>query len=87
MAVACHRVKHKARKPKLSDVQQEALYKQYLSGAYTVADLAEIYKVSPPAGYCVIDRMKLPHLDEAAQPMRLGYSIRIFGPIRLSGTI
>lgn len=58
MRVAKARGKLKGKRPKLSAVQQESLYKQYLSGEYTITELAEIHHVTRPTVYRTIDRMK-----------------------------
>ena len=56
MAVARARGKLRGRKPKLSDRRQTELRRMYDTGDYSVSDLAELFVVSRPTVYRVLER-------------------------------
>ncbi|GAA3618297.1 recombinase family protein [Nonomuraea rosea] len=58
MAVARAKGKLKGKKPKLTARQQGELCRMHASGDYTIADLAELFTVSRPTVYRVLDRAK-----------------------------
>ncbi|MBS2965931.1 Hin recombinase [Actinocrinis puniceicyclus] len=45
------------KKPKLSDKQQRELRRMHGTGEYTIADLAEVFSVSRPTVYRVLQRV------------------------------
>ena len=57
MAVARARGKLKGKKPKLSDRRQAELRRMYDTGGYSIFDLAELFDVSRPTVYRVLQRM------------------------------
>jgi DNA invertase Pin-like site-specific DNA recombinase len=57
MAVARAKGKLQGKKPKLSDKQQRELRRMYGTGDYTIADLAEVFSVSRPTVYRVLQRV------------------------------
>lgn len=57
MAVAKAKGKLQGKKPKLSDKQQRELLRMYGTGDYTIADLAEVFAVSRPTIYRVLQRV------------------------------
>jgi DNA invertase Pin-like site-specific DNA recombinase len=58
MAVARAKGKLKGKKPKLTARQQGELCRMHANGDYTIADLAELFTVSRPTVYRVLDRAK-----------------------------
>ena len=57
MAVARAKGKLKGKKPKLSDRRQTELRRMYDTGDYSVSDLAELFDVSRPTVYRVLQRV------------------------------
>ena len=57
MAVARAKGKLKGKKPKLSDRRQAELRRMYDTGGYSISDLAELFDVSRPTVYRVLQRM------------------------------
>ncbi len=62
MAVAKAKGRLKGRAPKLSPRQQRELVRMHATGSYTIAELAELFSVSRPTVYRVLER------DQAATP-------------------
>jgi DNA invertase Pin-like site-specific DNA recombinase len=58
MAVAKAKGKLKGKQPKLSTRQQAHLVAQHRTGQYTIADLAELFSVSRPTVYRVLERAR-----------------------------
>jgi DNA invertase Pin-like site-specific DNA recombinase len=58
MAVARAKGKLKGKKPKLTTRQQGELCRMHATGEYTIADLAELFTVSRPTVYRVLERHK-----------------------------
>jgi DNA invertase Pin-like site-specific DNA recombinase len=58
MAVAKAKGKLRGKQPKLSARQQAELRRMHDGGGYTIADLAEVFSVSRPTVYRVLDRAK-----------------------------
>ncbi len=58
MAVARAKSKLKRKKPKLSDRRQIELRRMYDTGDYSISDLAELFDVSRPTVYRVLQRTK-----------------------------
>ncbi|MEV4250694.1 recombinase family protein [Streptosporangium canum] len=58
MAVAKAKGKLRGKQPKLSTRQQAELRRMHDSGEYTIADLAEVFSVSRPTVYRVLDRTR-----------------------------
>lgn len=56
MAVARAKGKLKGKKPKLSDRRQTELRRMYDTGDYSISDLAEVFDVSRPTVYRVLQR-------------------------------
>lgn len=56
MQVAKSKGRLQGKKPKLSSKQQAELLKQYRTGEHTISDLAELWNVSRPTVYRVIQR-------------------------------
>lgn len=56
MAVARAKGKLKGKKPKLSDRRQTELRRMYDTGEYSIGDLAELFDVSRPTVYRVLQR-------------------------------
>ena len=56
MAVARAKGKLKGKKPKLSDRRQTELRRMYDTGDYSISDLAELFDVSRPTVYRVLQR-------------------------------
>ena len=56
MAVARAKGKLKGKKPKLSDRRQTELRRMYDTGDYAISDLAEVFDVSRPTVYRVLQR-------------------------------
>jgi DNA invertase Pin-like site-specific DNA recombinase len=56
MAVARAKGKLKGRQPKLSAKQQRELLRMHETGEYTIADLGELFSVSRPTVYRVLNR-------------------------------
>lgn len=50
--------RYQGRKPRLSERQQKAVLAQYESGEYTITELAEMWNVSRPVIYRVIEKAK-----------------------------
>ena len=57
MAVARARGKLKGKKPKLSDRRQAELRRMYDAGDHSISDLAEVFDVSRPTVYRVLQRV------------------------------
>jgi len=58
MAVAKAKGKLKGKQPKLTAAQQQLLIKQHATGEHTVVELAEIFNVSRPTVYRVLERAR-----------------------------
>ncbi len=58
MAVARAKGKLRGKQPKLSDRQQQELFRMRNSGEYSISDLAELFSVSRPTVYRTIARQK-----------------------------
>lgn len=58
MAIARAQGKLKGKKPKLSDRRQTELRRMYDTGDYSISDLAELFDVSRPTVYRVLQRTK-----------------------------
>jgi len=56
MAIARAKGKLKGKKPKLSDRRQSELRRMYDTGEYSISDLAELFDVSRPTVYRVLQR-------------------------------
>ena len=56
MAIARAKGKLKGKKPKLSDRRQTELRRMYDTGDYSISDLAEVFDVSRPTVYRVLQR-------------------------------
>ena len=56
MAVARTKGKLRGKQPKLSDRQQQELFRMRNSGEYSISDLAELFSVSRPTVYRTIAR-------------------------------
>lgn len=56
MAIARAKGKLKGKKPKLSDKQHKELRRMYDTGEYSISDLAELFDVSRPTVYRVLQR-------------------------------
>lgn len=67
MAVARAKGKLKGKKPKLSDRRQTELRRMYDTGDYSISDLAELFDISRPTVYRVLQRT--PGADEAANAL------------------
>lgn len=63
MAVARAKGKLKGKKPKLSDRRQTELRRMYDTGDYSISDLAELFDVSRPTVYRVLQRT--PSVEES----------------------
>jgi DNA invertase Pin-like site-specific DNA recombinase len=59
MAVAKAKGKLRGKQPKLSARQQAHLVAQHSSGEHTIADLAELFSVSRPTVYRVLERARM----------------------------
>jgi DNA invertase Pin-like site-specific DNA recombinase len=59
MAVARAKGKLRGKQPKLSARQQAHLVEQYRTGDYSIADLAELFGVSRPTVYRVLERQRV----------------------------
>ncbi|MDX3111173.1 recombinase family protein [Nonomuraea angiospora] len=60
MAVAKAKGKLRGKQPKLSARQQAELRRMHDGGQYTIADLAEVFSVSRPTVYRVLERTRTP---------------------------
>ena len=60
MAIAKAKGKLRGKQPKLSTRQQAELRRMHDGGGYTIADLAEVFSVSRPTVYRVLDRTRPP---------------------------
>lgn len=58
MAIARSKGKLKGKKPKLSERRQTELRRMYDTGDYSISDLAELFDVSRPTIYRVLQRMQ-----------------------------
>ncbi|WP_079183411.1 helix-turn-helix domain-containing protein [Kitasatospora aureofaciens] len=58
MAVARAKGKLKGKQPKLSSRQQAHLVQLHQAGEHTIADLAELFSVSRPTMYRVLERAR-----------------------------
>jgi DNA invertase Pin-like site-specific DNA recombinase len=56
MAVARARGKLRGKKPKLSDRQQQELWKMHATGDYSISDLADLFSISRPTVYRTLVR-------------------------------
>ncbi len=65
MAVARAKGKLKGKKPKLSDRRQAELRRMYDTGEYSISDLAELFDVSRPTVYRVLQRTQGMSTDRA----------------------
>jgi DNA invertase Pin-like site-specific DNA recombinase len=68
MAVARAKGKLKGKKPKLTARQQGELCRMHATGDYTIADLAELFTVSRPTVYRVLERHKNTESAAAVRP-------------------
>lgn len=59
MAIAKSKGKLRGKQPTLSTAQQNALVRMKASGDYTIVELAELFKVSRPTVYRVLERVRL----------------------------
>lgn len=66
MAVARAKGKLKGKKPKLSDRRQTELRRMYDTGEYSISDLAELFDVSRPTVYRVLQRTQSTDASVAA---------------------
>ncbi|MEU7745403.1 recombinase family protein [Nonomuraea sp. NPDC049158] len=62
MAIAKAKGKLRGKQPKLSVRQQTELRRMYDAGGYTIADLAEVFSVSRPTVYRVLERTRTPEV-------------------------
>ena len=67
MAIARAKGKLKGKKPKLSPRRQTELRRMYDTGGYTVSDLAEVFDVSRPTVYRVLQRTAGADSDETSK--------------------
>jgi DNA invertase Pin-like site-specific DNA recombinase len=65
MAVARAKGKLRGKQPKLSTRQQAELRRMHDAGGYTIADLAEVFSVSRPTVYRVLERTRPPETQSA----------------------
>lgn len=56
MVIACAKGKPKGKKPKLFDRRQTELRRKHDTGDYSISDLAELFNVSRPTAYRVLQR-------------------------------
>ena len=68
MAVARARGKLKGKKPKLSDRRQAELRRMQDTGDYSISDLAELFDVSRPTIYRVLQRMPREEISARKEP-------------------
>ncbi|SDX77896.1 recombinase family protein [Roseicitreum antarcticum] len=66
MAIARAKGKLKGKKPKLSDRRQAELRRMYDTGDYSISDLAELFDVSRPTVYRVLQRTPSAEAPSAA---------------------
>ena len=66
MAIARAKGKLKGKKPKLSDRRQTELRRMYDTGDYSISDLAELFDVSRPTVYRVLQRTPSADASSAA---------------------
>ena len=66
MAIARAKGKLRGKPPKLSDKQQRELRRMHATGDYTIADLAELFSVSRPTVYRVLERARNSRLAATA---------------------
>lgn len=50
--------KRKGKKPKLSDKQQKEPRRMYVTGAYSVSDLSDLFQVARPTLYRMLARTR-----------------------------
>ncbi|WP_449291507.1 helix-turn-helix domain-containing protein [Nonomuraea marmarensis] len=67
MAIAKAKGKLKGRAPKLSAPRQAHLVKLHAAGEHTIAELAELFEVSRPTVYRVLERATAAGTPEAAR--------------------
>ena len=60
MAIARARGKLRGKQPKLSDRQQRELCRMHATGEYSISDLAELFSVSRPTVYRILNRRHSP---------------------------
>ena len=60
MAIARARGKLRGKQPKLSDRQQRELCRMHATGEYSISDLAELFSVSRPTVYRILNRRLYP---------------------------
>ena len=60
MAIAKANGRLRGKQPKLSEKQQEELWRMHDSGEYSISGLAEIFSVSRPTVYRTMNRRKSP---------------------------
>jgi len=60
MAIARARGKLRGKTPKLSEKQGKELWRMHDTGEYTISDLAEVFSVSRPTVYRMLQRRKSP---------------------------
>ena len=60
MAIARAKGKLRGKQPKLSDRQQRELCRMHATGEYSICDLSELFSVSRPTVYRILDRRHSP---------------------------
>ncbi|MCY3873980.1 MAG: helix-turn-helix domain-containing protein [Rhodobacteraceae bacterium] len=60
MAIAKANGRLRGKQPKLSEKQQEELWRMHDNGEYSISDLAEFFSVSRPTVYRTMNRWKSP---------------------------
>ena len=60
MAIARAKGKLRGKQPKLSDRQQRELCRMHAAGEYSISDLAELFSVSRPTVYRILNRRHSP---------------------------
>ena len=60
MAIARDKGKLRGKQPKLSDRQQRELCRMHATGEYSICDLSELFSVSRPTVYRILDRRHSP---------------------------
>lgn len=60
MAIAKAKGKLRGKKPKLSEKQRKELWRMHDTGEYSISDLAEVFSVSRPTVYRMLNRREAP---------------------------
>ena len=68
MAIARAKGKLRGKQPKLSQKQQQELCRMHASGDYSIRDLAEVFAVSRPTVYRVLNRIATPIIHRPDEP-------------------